>query len=159
LEGLSGLAHHLTSERKMIEAQKDCSARPNGTVKIIILFSAIGKLCESTKLLFHPNFNITERTIDILCKFTRETCIFSKSQQNIEDIVTISIRKSFSTFGEGLLRKVAILRSSANLEPGLKAQISPLFPKELQEAGHRLLRLPSLAIFSLHHQPWSPLYV
>ncbi|PLW54499.1 hypothetical protein PCANC_05604 [Puccinia coronata f. sp. avenae] len=132
LEGLSGLAHHLTSERKMIEAQKDRSARPNGTVKIIRLFSAIGKLHESTtKLLFHPDFNITERTIDILCKFTRETCIFLKSQQNIEDIVTISIRKSFLTFGEGLLRKVAILRSSANLEPGLKAQISPLFPKEL----------------------------
>ncbi|KAI9620795.1 hypothetical protein H4Q26_013465 [Puccinia striiformis f. sp. tritici PST-130] len=117
LEGLSGLAHHLTSERKMIEAQKDRSARPNGTVKIIRLFSAIGKLHESTtKLLFHPAFSINERTIDILSKFTRETCIFLKSQQNVEDIVTISIRKSFLIFGENLLRKLTILRSSANLE-------------------------------------------
>jgi len=132
LEGLSGLAHHLTSERKMIDAQKDRSARPNGTVKIIRLFSAIGKLHESTtKLLFHPDFCITERTIDILSNFTRETCIFLKSQQNVEDIVTISIRKSFLTFAERLLRKVATLRTSTNLEQGLKAQISQLFSKEL----------------------------
>ncbi|KNZ52867.1 hypothetical protein VP01_341g3 [Puccinia sorghi] len=132
LEGLSGLAHHLTSERKMIDAQKDRSARPNGTVKIIRLFSAIGKLHESTtKLLFHPDFSITERTIDILSKFTRETCIFLKSQQNVEDVVTISIRKSFSIFAERLLRKVATLCTSTNLEKGLKAQISQLFSTEL----------------------------
>ncbi|WAQ90761.1 hypothetical protein PtA15_13A160 [Puccinia triticina] len=126
LEGLSGLAHHLTSERKMIEAQKDRSARPNGTVKIIRLFSAIGKLHESTtKLLFHPDYRIADRTVDILATFSRETCIFLKSQQHLDDLVSLSIRKSFLTFAERLLRKTALSRPSSSPDH------PHLFPKEL----------------------------
>ncbi|WAR53261.1 hypothetical protein PtB15_2B692 [Puccinia triticina] len=128
LEGLSGLAHHLTSERKMIEAQKDRSARPNGTVKIIRLFSAIGKLHESTtKLLSHHDYRIADRTIDILSTFSRETCIFLKSQQNLNDLVSLSICKSFLIFAKRLLRKAAISRplSSATVDH------THLFPNEL----------------------------
>ena len=128
LEGLSGLAHHLTSERKMIEAQKDRSARPNGTVKIIRLFSAIGKLHESTtKLLSHPDYRITDRTVDILSTFSCETCIFLKSQQNLNDLVSLSICKSFLIFAKRLLRKAAISRplSSATVDH------THLFPNEL----------------------------
>ncbi|POW16963.1 hypothetical protein PSTT_00788, partial [Puccinia striiformis] len=121
LEGLSGLAHHLTSERKMIEAQKDRSARPNGTVKIIRLFSAIGKLHESTtKLLFHPAFSINERTIDILSKFTQRR----RYRDHLHPQIISNLRGKF-------IEKLTILRSSANLEQGLKSQISQLFPKEL----------------------------
>lgn len=109
LDGLSGLAHHLTSERKMIEAQKDRSARPNGTVKIIRLFSAIGKLHESTtKFLFYPDFQSTDRCVEILLRFIRETCLFLRSRQTMEDHLTVSIRKSFLVFGERVLRKQGI---------------------------------------------------
>ncbi|WAR64191.1 hypothetical protein PtB15_16B351 [Puccinia triticina] len=126
LEGLLGLAHHLTSERKMIEAQKDRSARPNGTVKIIRLFSAIGKLHKSTtKLLFHPDYRIADRTVDILATFSRETCIFLKSQQHLDDLVSLSIRKSFLIFAKRLLRKTALLRPSSSPDH------PHLFPKEL----------------------------
>ncbi|EGG02515.1 uncharacterized protein MELLADRAFT_91353 [Melampsora larici-populina 98AG31] len=109
LDGLSGLAHHLTSERKMIEAQKDRSARPNGTVKIIRLFSAIGKLHESTtKFLFHLDFNSTDRCIEILVRFIKETCLFLKSRQSMEDFLTVSIRKSFLIFSERVFKKIGL---------------------------------------------------
>ncbi|KAG0141238.1 hypothetical protein CROQUDRAFT_99015 [Cronartium quercuum f. sp. fusiforme G11] len=127
LDGLSGLAHHLTSERKMIEAQKDRSARPNGTVKIIRLFSAIGKLHESTtKFLFHPDFPTTRGSVEILLRFIRETCLFLRSRQSMEDYLTVSIRKSFLVFSERVLRKLAI-----NPDPQLMLEISSLFPNDL----------------------------
>ncbi|MBW0481985.1 hypothetical protein O181_021700 [Austropuccinia psidii MF-1] len=127
LEGLSRLAHHLTSERKMIEAQKDRLARPNGAMKITRLFSAIGKLHESTtRLLFHPEFNLDERMVEVLVRFSRETCLFVRSRQTMDDYLTISIRKSLLVFGERLLRKLG-----ANLEPDLKLKVNQLCPNDL----------------------------
>ncbi|CAH7671615.1 cell morphogenesis N-terminal-domain-containing protein [Phakopsora pachyrhizi] len=127
LDGLSGLAHHLTSERKMIEAQKDRSAHTSGNAKIIRLFSAIGKLHESTtRFLFHPDFVITERCVDILLRFVRETSLFLRSRQTAEDYVTISIRKSFLIFSERLLRK---LGAGSEAKPELR--ILRLCPHEL----------------------------
>ncbi|KAH9822443.1 hypothetical protein DFH28DRAFT_1119418 [Melampsora americana] len=128
LDGLSGLAHHLTSERKMIEAQNDRSARPNGAVKIIRLFSAIGKLHESTtKFLYYPDFNTTDRCIEILVRFIRESCLFLRSRQSMEDFLTISIRKSFLIFSERVFRKIGM----KNRESGFTLELHQVFNHEL----------------------------